>query len=163
MPEVKQSRSVEETIARRMRNSGGEEADKTIKSGEGVRRVFHNIHLSGHQAQHGADNKGDMPPSALAAMVAAVPDRVLRDIVHDNRGPSTPTGMIPRSQQPAGGGPANVPGSGTGWAHETPIGPPPGLRYVDAQLDAQDAKDRQELIEKKAREQAMQKLAEGKR
>jgi hypothetical protein len=152
MPEVKQSRSVEETIARRMRNSGGEEADKTIKSGEGVRRVFHNIHLSGHQAQHGADNKGDMPPSALAAMVAAVPDRVLRDIVHDNRGPSTPTGMIPRSQQPAGGGPANVPGSGTGWAHETPIGPPPGLRYVDAQLDAQDAKDRQELIEKKARE-----------
>jgi hypothetical protein len=24
-----------------------------------VRRVFHNIHLSGHQAQHGADNKGE--------------------------------------------------------------------------------------------------------
>jgi hypothetical protein len=57
--EVKQSRSAEETIARRMRNSGGEEADKTIKSGEGVRRVFHNIHLSGHQAQHGGDNKGE--------------------------------------------------------------------------------------------------------
>jgi len=36
------------------------------------------------------------------------------------------------------------------------------LRYVDAQLDAQDAKDRQELIEKKAREQALLKLAEGK-
>ena len=42
------------------------------------------------------------------------------------------------------------------------LGPPPGLRYVDAQLDAQDAKDRQELIEKKAREQALLKLAEGK-
>jgi hypothetical protein len=103
-----------------------------------------------------------MPPSALAAMVAAVPDRILRDIVHDNRGPRTPTGTIPRSQQPSGGAAANVPGSGTGWAHETPLGPPPGLRYVDAQLDAQDAKDRQELIEKKAREQAMLKLAEGK-
>jgi len=52
-----------------------------------------------------------MPPSALAAMVNAVPDRMLRDIVHDNRGPRTPTGMIPRSQQPTGGGgPANVPG-----------------------------------------------------
>jgi hypothetical protein len=36
------------------------------------------------------------------------------------------------------------------------------LRYVDAQLDAQDAKDRQEPIEKKAREQALLKLAEGK-
>jgi hypothetical protein len=59
MPEIKQSRSAEETINRRMRNSGGEEADKTIKSGEGVRRVYHNIHLSGHQAQHGGPNKGE--------------------------------------------------------------------------------------------------------
>jgi hypothetical protein len=102
-----------------------------------------------------------MPPSALAAMVNAVPDHVLRDIVRDNRGaPTGPTGAIPRST--GGGGPANVPGGGTGWAHETPIGPPPGLRYVDAQLDAQDAKDRQELVEKKAREQALLKLAEGK-
>ena len=49
----------DEIIAKRMRNSGGEEADRTIKSGEGVRRVYHNIHLSGHQAQHGEDNKGE--------------------------------------------------------------------------------------------------------
>ena len=102
-----------------------------------------------------------MPPSALAAMVNAEPKGFMAGVVRDNRGaPTGPTGAIPRST--GGGGPANVPGSGTGWAHETPIGPPPGLRYVDAQLDAQDAKDRQELIEKKAREQAMQKLAEGK-
>jgi hypothetical protein len=102
-----------------------------------------------------------MPPSALAAMVNAVPDRMLRDIVHDNRGPRTPTGMIPRSQQPTGGGgPANVPGSGTGWAHETPIGPPPGIRYVDAQLDAQDAKDRAELVKREAELQAAEKMAE---
>jgi hypothetical protein len=59
MVEIKQSRSAEETIARRMRNSGGEEADKTIKTGEGVRRTYHNIHHSGHQAQHGEDNKGE--------------------------------------------------------------------------------------------------------
>jgi hypothetical protein len=57
--EVKQSRTAQETIERRMRNSGGEEADKTIKSGDGVRRVYHNIHLHGHQAQHGEDNKGE--------------------------------------------------------------------------------------------------------
>ena len=57
--EVKQSRTAQETIQRRMRNSGGEEASQTIKSGDGVRRVFHNIHLHGHQAQHGPDNVGE--------------------------------------------------------------------------------------------------------
>jgi hypothetical protein len=102
-----------------------------------------------------------MPPSALAAMVAAVPSNFMRDVVRDNRGPSGPTGGIPRSQ-PTGGGPANAPGSGTGWGAATPLGPPPGLRYVDQQIDAQDAKDRQELVEKKAREQALLKFAERK-
>jgi len=83
----------------------------------------------------------------------------MADVVRDNRGPTGPTGMIPRSQ-PSGGGAANVPGSGTGWAHEAPIGPPPGLRYVDAQLDAQDAKDRAELVEREAKLQAAQKVTE---
>ena len=101
-----------------------------------------------------------MPPSALRAMVAAEPRGFMAGVVHDNRAPGTPTGTIPRST--GGGGQANVPGSGTGWAHETPIGPPPGLRYVDAQLDAQDAKDRAELVEREARIKAMEKLAEGK-
>jgi hypothetical protein len=59
MPEIKQSRSAEETLARRMQNSGGVEADKVIKSGEGVRRVYHNIHLSGSAKQHGPDQKGE--------------------------------------------------------------------------------------------------------
>jgi hypothetical protein len=106
-----------------------------------------------------------MPPSALRAMLAAEPRGFMAGVVRDNRGaPTGPTGAIPRSQQQlAGGGPANVPGSGTGWAHETPLGPPPGLRYVDAQLDAQDAKDRAELVEREAKLQAMEKLAEGKR
>jgi len=99
-----------------------------------------------------------MPPSALAAMVAATPANFMRDVVRDNRAPSTPTGTIPRST--GGSGPANVPGSGTGWAHETPIGPPPGLRYIDAQLDAQDARDRAELIEREAKLQAADKMTE---
>ena len=38
-----------------------------------------------------------MPQSALAAMVAAVPDRLMRDIVRDNRAPTGPTGTIPSS------------------------------------------------------------------
>jgi hypothetical protein len=32
-----------------------------------------------------------MPPSALAAMVAAVPDRLIKDIVRDNQAPRGPT------------------------------------------------------------------------
>jgi hypothetical protein len=84
-----------------------------------------------------------MPPSALAAMVAAVPDRMLREIaMRDNRAPTGRPGMIPTNQQSSGGGAANVPGSGTGWAHETPIGPPPGIHWVDAQLIADDIKQR---------------------
>jgi hypothetical protein len=100
-----------------------------------------------------------MPPSALAAMVAAVPDHVIREIaMRDNRAPTGRPGMIPNSQQSSDGG-GNVAGSGTGWAHETPIGPPPGLRYVDAQLDAQDAKDR---AEREAQFRALAKLTEQK-
>ena len=67
----------------------------------------------------------------------------MRDIVRDNRAPTGPTGTIPTSQQSSGGGgPANVSGSGTGWAHETPLGPPPGINWVDAQLIADDVKQR---------------------
>jgi hypothetical protein len=101
-----------------------------------------------------------MPPSALRAMVAAEPRGFMADVVRDNRGaPTGPTGIIPRSQQPTGGGPA-ASGSGTGWGHSTPLGPPPGLRYVDAQLDVQDAKDRAELVEREAKLQAAQKVTE---
>jgi hypothetical protein len=101
-----------------------------------------------------------MPPSALRAMVNAEPRGFMQGVVRDNRGPSTPTGMIPRAQTIGGGGPANVAGSGTGWAHETPIGPPPGLRYVDQQINAQDRRDRAELIEREARFAATEKMAE---
>ena len=85
-----------------------------------------------------------MPPSALAAMVAAVPDHMLREIaMRDNRAPTGRPGMIPTNQQSSGGGgSANVLGSGTGWAHETPIDPPPGIHWVDAQLIADDVKQR---------------------
>jgi hypothetical protein len=91
-----------------------------------------------------------MPPSALRAMVEAVPDHLMRSIVRDHQGaPTGPTGAIPRSQSTgSGGGPANVPGSGTGWAHETPLGPPPGVAQADRLMDAQDRRDRAELARK---------------
>jgi hypothetical protein len=49
----------EARIHNRMRNSGGEEADHTIKTGDGVRRVFHNIHPSGSAKHHGSGNPGE--------------------------------------------------------------------------------------------------------
>jgi hypothetical protein len=38
-----------------------------------------------------------MPPSALRAMVEVVPDKLMRDIVRDNRAPTGPTTMAPSS------------------------------------------------------------------
>jgi hypothetical protein len=101
------------------------------------------------------------PPSVVRDM-AVLDDRLVKEIaLRDTRAPTGRPGMIPSSQQSTGGSrPANVAGSGTGWAHETPIGPPPGLRYVDQQLDAQDAKDRAELIRQDAQLRTMEKLAE---
>ena len=56
-----------------------------------------------------------------------------------------------------------MPGSGTGWAHEIPLSPPPGVQQSDKLVDAQDAGDRAELIKRDAQLRAMEKLAEGKR
>jgi hypothetical protein len=52
-------RSMEERINRRLRNSGGEEADSITKTGDSARRTFHNIHNPGSARQHGEDNKGE--------------------------------------------------------------------------------------------------------
>jgi hypothetical protein len=102
-----------------------------------------------------------MPPSALAAMVTAVPDHMMREIaLRDARAPTGRPGMIP-SQPSDVRPPGNVPGSGTGWAREIPLSPPPGVKDADRLMDAQDAKDRAELVEREAKFMAMQKLAEG--
>jgi hypothetical protein len=85
-----------------------------------------------------------MPASALREMAQAIPDSFIRDIVHDNRAPAGPSaqGVIPSSQQVSD---VRLGNSGrSGWAYEAPLGPSSHQRYVDAQLDAQDAKDRAE-------------------
>ena len=51
--------SMQERINKRLRNSGGEEADTVVKNGDGPTRVFHNIHSPGSARQHGADNKAE--------------------------------------------------------------------------------------------------------
>jgi hypothetical protein len=49
----------EARIANRLRNSGGEEADVTTKTGDSARRTFHNIHHTGNVMQRGEDHPGE--------------------------------------------------------------------------------------------------------
>jgi hypothetical protein len=100
-----------------------------------------------------------MPPNAIRDLVEAEPRNFMKDVVRDNRAPTTP-GMIPDSQQSTGPRPSA--GDGSGWSRSIPIGPSMHQRYVDQQIDAQDAKDRRELVEQKAREQELLKAAERK-
>jgi hypothetical protein len=93
----------------------------------------------------------------LAAMEAACPTDVCQDIVARGavRGPSghgvgstvsAPSGVYPNM---------------SGWRDATPIGPPPGVAQADRLMDAQDARDRHDLIVEEARRVAARKLAEG--
>jgi hypothetical protein len=115
-----------------------------------------------HQLREGR-MKAATPPSVVRDF-AVLDDNLVKEIaLRDARAPTGPSsqGVIPSSQQMSNvhtGGKSSTPG----WAREIPLGPSPHQRYVDAQLDAQDAKDRAELIERDARLKAMQKLAEGK-
>jgi hypothetical protein len=87
-----------------------------------------------------------MPPSALQAMAQHPCNQVMRGVIQDRHAPTGRPGMIPSSQQPSdvrGGA-----GDGKGWAREIPLGPSIHQRYVDAQLDEQDRRDRAELARK---------------
>jgi hypothetical protein len=105
-----------------------------------------------------------MPKSAMQAMIDAVPASVMADIRGDARRPnpvqasSSPLTSSSSAHEPQ-------PQRKGGWVEPRPLESPPGLKYVDAQVDAQDAKDRAELALKLAKaaaiEQAAKKQASG--
>jgi hypothetical protein len=73
---------------------------------------------------------------------AEIEERTRVVLPPDNRwGAST---SLPSASAPPAEPPSDRP---SGWAKFDAIGPPPGLRWIDQQLDAADARDRMERIE----------------
>jgi hypothetical protein len=104
-----------------------------------------------------------MPPSALQAMLAAEPRGFMRDVVRDNQAPQGRPGAIPTSQQQPSNVRAPLPSPTPGWVTAPPLSNPPGTgpgSPADRIVDEFDRRDRAELVEREARLQAMEKLAE---
>jgi hypothetical protein len=79
-----------------------------------------------------------MPPSAMKAMVNAVPDAVMEGIRGDAQKPNPVTGSA--SPQPT-----NQVQRGSGWAKPIPVEPPPGVAACDRLVDHQDRIDKADL------------------
>jgi hypothetical protein len=79
-----------------------------------------------------------MPQSAIDEMAKAVPDKLVREIVNEQRhGRAEPGFLKPSEAAPVV--------RGTGWQNPVPLGVPPGIKYVDQLIDVQDAVDKREL------------------
>jgi hypothetical protein len=89
-----------------------------------------------------------MPPSALQAMVAAVPDHLVRAIATD-RYATAPVSQVAQPEAPT-----DKAVNTSGWRDSGPLEPPAGVALADRLMDVQDAKDRAELIAGEARRRA---------
>jgi hypothetical protein len=95
-------------------------------------------------------NASHIPSWMREACAGGVRDEDARDLVRASHRPNGPSsaGAIPSSQMVTcvrpGGGPARVPGGGTGWLDPVPISPPPGIALVDALCIADDMRQRAE-------------------
>jgi hypothetical protein len=78
-----------------------------------------------------------MPANALAAMVAAVPEGLMRDLRADALKPNPVTGSMTRPETE----PPRVIGS-KGWIDPRPLGPQPGISIIDQMCEAADRRER---------------------
>lgn len=104
----------------------------------------------------------NISPEVLREMERACPTSAMRDIVSRRIVHSqSQSGVIPTSQQLSGvrtgGGAAPI--NTSGWQTPKALGPQPHISHVDRLIDAQDRRDKAELI---ARDEAMRR-ALGKR
>jgi hypothetical protein len=84
-----------------------------------------------------AMSRMSMPPSALAEVLKATPDGLMRDIMSDARRNSTLSPL---------GGEAPARERGTGWQTAQSLSNPPGVAIADRLMIAADAKERAEKI-----------------
>jgi hypothetical protein len=170
--------SMAERIHNRERNSGGEEASTIVKTGDGARRTFHNLHPSGSAKQHGPSNKGEgsidgergrmmgdkrQPAPDWAVDMAKIPFNPMEDRAAFAFSGGGPCSALPRQPTVV----ENIdPNPGTGWQKERPLSPPPGVALLDAQFDFLDAKEKAQraaeqaanLAALKAQNEAFQKI-----
>jgi hypothetical protein len=104
------------------------------------------------------------PPSVRQYFADGVTAADVADIKRTSHAPTGRPGMIPdSSQQVSNVRRGNVPGSGTGWAHEVKLSNPPGTgpgSPADRIADEFDRRDRAELVAREARFKATEKMAE---
>jgi hypothetical protein len=87
------------------------------------------------------------PPSVVRDW-AVIPEDIVKGIREDRHAPTSATGMIPSTQQRT---PAREPGgksSTPGYVDPRPLSPPPGIEWVDAQMIADEVRQRAELKRK---------------
>jgi hypothetical protein len=85
------------------------------------------------------------PPSVVRDLTV-LDDNLCAGIRGDARAPTGRPGMIPT--QPATGDDRPAAGDGKGYSDPRPLGPQPGIHWVDAQLIADEVRQRAELKRK---------------
>jgi hypothetical protein len=94
-----------------------------------------------------AMNRVSLSPEVMAEFAQAVGD--LRGAW---RSPTAgPTSMVVEANAAPKSTRAPGPVNNSGWRDATPLGPPPGVAQADRLMDAQDARDRAELIAREAK------------
>ena len=84
---------------------------------------------------------GVMPQSAVDDLVKAVPDQLVRDIVHDLRKLPEPGGFLPAAKGPPVQGRKS-------FVERGPLEPPPGIKHVDAIAESFARLDKLEAVER---------------
>jgi hypothetical protein len=86
-----------------------------------------------------------MPLSTLREMAGHPCNQVMPGAIQDRHAPTGRPGMIPNQPTSSSRGSA---GEGKGYVEPRPLGPPPGINWVDAQLIADEVRQRAELKRK---------------
>jgi hypothetical protein len=95
-------------------------------------------------------SRASLSREAMAKMVEAVPDAMVRQIVNGNRATAT-LNPLPQPNTT----PRVTEQNRSGWREAQPLSNPPGIAIADRLMDAADARERADLIAAEARRRLM--------